>query len=95
VRELRGPALAIAAVIVTFCSFLATVIVVGGWTGLSVYALVKIIGGGSDDPDVAGILIALVLFVTVLVALLAGGIKLVGKAMEPAKPRDRDEAVGF
>ena len=59
---------------------------------LSVYGFVKLIGSGSDDPDAAGILIAMALIVTTLVALLAGIIKLIGKAMEPAK-RDRGTAV--
>jgi Kef-type K+ transport system membrane component KefB len=84
-REFRGPAIAIAALITLFTTVLAALIVVVGWTSFSVYALVKLIGGGSDEPNATGIVVAMVLIVTTFVALLAGTIKLVGKAMEPAK----------
>ncbi len=89
-RELRGTALAIAAVIIAFTAMLASLIVVLGWTSLSVYGLVKMIGGGSDEPNAAGILIAMVMIVTTLVAALAGTIKLIGEAMEPPKRREPD-----
>ena len=86
-RELRGAALAIAVVIIAFTATLGAAIVVLGWTSLSVYGFVKLIGGGSDEPNAAGILVAMVLLVTTLVVLLAGTIKLIGKAMAPAKRR--------
>jgi len=85
VHELRGPAIAIAVVIVAFTTVLAGVMVVLGWTAFSVYALVKVIGSGSDDPNATGILVAMVLIVTTLVAMLAGLIKVIGKAMEAPK----------
>jgi hypothetical protein len=95
-HALRGPALAIAAVIVAFTTMLGAVIVVLGWASLSVYGFVKLIGSGSDEPDAAGILIAMVLIVTTLVALLAGAIKLLGKSMEPAKRgRGTEDVAGF
>jgi hypothetical protein len=96
VHELRGPALAIAVVIVAFTTVLAGVIVVLGWTSLSVYGLVKVIGSGSDDPNAAGILVAMVLIVTTLVAMLAGLIKVIGKAMEsPKRERETPELPGL
>jgi hypothetical protein len=97
-HELRGPAIAIAGLVVVFMCILAGVLVVVGWTAFSIYALVKIIGEGSDEPNAAGVVLAVVFMLTTFIALLAGGIKVVGKAMEPAKRRDDDlagEAPGF
>ena len=90
-RELRGPAIAIAAVIVVFTAALAAMIVVIGWTSLSVYGFVKLFGSGSDDPDAAGILIAMALIVTTLVGLLAGIIQAhrQGDGAGQAGPRHR------
>ena len=95
-HELRGTALAIAGVIVVFTASMATLFLVFGWTAFSVYAIVKLTTGGSDEPNAAGFLVAMVLIVTTIVVLLAGTIKLIGKAMEPAKRRDAEfEAPGL
>jgi len=88
-HELRGTAIAIAIVVVASFAVMGAVIVVLGWTGFSVYALVKMIRDGSDEASATGFMVGVVVMVTTLVALLAGAIKLVGRRMEPRKRGDR------
>jgi hypothetical protein len=90
VRELRGPAIAVAGVIVVFTTALGMILVPLGWTGLSVYAIVKWIGSDSDEAQAAALIVGTMLMVTTLVVLFAVGLRFIGKAMEPAKRR-RDE----
>jgi hypothetical protein len=87
VREHRGLSIAIAVVIVAFCVTLAFTLVVATYVTLSVYALVKGIGSGSDAPSGLTILVAIVLLVTLFAALLAGTIVLVGRPMTPRRRR--------
>ena len=91
-RELRGPAIAVTAVIVVFTTMLGMILVPLGWTGLSIYAVVKWIGSGSDEAQAAALIVGTMVIVTVLVVLFAVGLRFVGKAMEPAKRRRDDLA---
>ena len=95
-HEYRGIAVGVAIIIVALTVALAGLAVVFGWTAFGIYALVKLIGSGSDEANEVGLIVGMVLLVTALVTLIAGAIKLVGKAMEPAKRRDEGfEAPGF
>lgn len=94
-HELRGTAIAVAGIVVAFFTTMGAVIVVLGWIGFSVYALVKMIGGGSDEASTTGIMVGAVLMVTTLATLFAGAIKLLGRGMEPRKRGDRALEDGF
>ena len=75
-----------------FVVMIPGILVVLGWTALSVYGLVKLIGSGSDAPSASGMLLAVVIMVTLLAGLLVGAIKLLGRTMEPAKRGERTPA---
>ena len=96
-HENRGLALAIAGVLVVFAAMVGGVIILLSWMGVTGYAVFKMVtGGADDDPNVAGIIIAVVLLVTTLVTLTAVGIRFIGKGMEPKKRADRErEAYGL
>jgi len=83
--DARGAGLAIAGMTVTFYVALAALVVVGMWTVLCVYAIVKWIGSAPKAPDPTVIVLSVVLLVTLLVTLLAVGIGLVGRSMTPKK----------
>jgi len=96
-HENRGLAVAIAGVLVVFAAMVGGVIILLSWMGITGYAVFKMVmGGADDDPNVAGIIIAVVLLVTTLVTLTAVGIRFIGKGMEPKKRADRErEAYGL
>jgi small-conductance mechanosensitive channel len=96
-NEYRGLALAIAAVIVIFATFLGALLIVLSWIGITVYAVFKAFADGTGSPDPTGIIISVAMLVTWLVVGLAVIIRLVGRGMEPRK-RDRTDdldAVGL
>jgi hypothetical protein len=90
VREHRGLSIAIAVVIVAFLATLPFTLAVATYVTLSVYALVKMIGSGSDAPSAVTILVAIVLLVTLFAGLLAGTIVLVGRPMTPRRRREAE-----
>ena len=96
-RENTGLAFAIAAIIIVFAVTVGGLVIVLSWIGVTGYAVFKMVtGGADDDPNVAGIIIAIVLLVTTLVTLTAVGIRFVGKGMEPPKRKDLEpEAYGI
>lgn len=96
-RENTGLAFAIAAIINVFAVTVGGLVIVLSWIGVTGYAVFKMVtGGADDDPNVAGIIIAIVLLVTTLVTLTAVGIRFVGKGMEPPKRKDLErEAYGI
>jgi len=83
--DARGAGLAIAGVTVTFYVAIAAFVVVGMWTILSVYAIVKWIGSAPKAPDPTVIVLSIVLLVTLLVTLFAVGIGILGRSMVPKK----------
>ena len=90
-REYRGLAIAIAMLLVVFATVVGGLLIVLSWIGVTGYAGFKMVtGGADDDPNVAGIIIAIVLLVTTLVTLTAVGIRFIGKGMEPKKRKDRE-----
>jgi len=85
-REGTGTGLLVAIGSLTTFTLLAWVIAVLLWIALSVYAFVEMIGDGRPSP--LAVLLIVVLLVSGLVTLAAGGIALVGKGLTPRK-RDR------
>ena len=64
-------------------------IVVGVYTFITVYAIVKAVSGGSDAADPATVLIGIVGLVTVFTLMLGLGGWLIGRGFDPAKRRSR------
>jgi hypothetical protein len=91
----RGAAGAVAGASVLFFMTLGAVLVVLGWIGLSVYAIVKAIGGG-DHPSPTTVILFFVLLVTTLVTLFTGSIALIGRSLTPRKAKKgREEQLTF
>jgi len=88
VHENRGAALAVAAAVVTFFVLLGALVVVLGWTGFSIYALVKWVGTAPDQANPVAVVLLFVGLVTLLTTALLAGLALVGRSMTPRK-RDR------
>lgn len=85
----RGAAVAVAMMIVTFLAILGGLVVVLGWIGLSIYALVKAIGSAPDAANPTVVVMLLGGLVATFTVLLAVGIALVGRAMTPRKREKR------
>jgi hypothetical protein len=83
----RGVSLAIAGLNVIYLMFLPVLLVVGIYTYLTVYAIVKAVDGGSDSPDPATVLIGIVGLVTVFVVALGLGSWAIGRTADPRKRR--------
>jgi hypothetical protein len=84
-HEHRGTAIAIGLGMVGFLVFFAGIMVVLSWLGISVYATVKLVGGGSDaaSPTVVALLfVGLVSALSMGLALLAW---LLGRSMVSRK----------
>lgn len=95
-HEHRGAAGAVAGATVGFFMILGAVVVVLGWIGLSGYALVKAIGGGSDAPSPVTVIVFFVLLVTTLVTGFTASLALIGRSMTPRKRRrGREEPFAF
>lgn len=80
----------IAVAAVAFFATLPFTLPVAIYLVLSVYALVKAIGSGSDAPSAVTVSVAMALLVSVFTALLAGTITLVGRPMTPRRRRRDD-----
>jgi len=89
VGDNRGAAVAVAMMIVTFLAILGGLVVVLGWIGLSIYALVKAIGSAPDAANPTVVVMLLGGLVATFTVLLAVGIALVGRAMTPRKREKR------
>jgi hypothetical protein len=83
----RGVALAIAGLNVLYLMFLPVLLVVGIYTYVTVYAIVKAVDGGSDSPDPATVLIGIVGLVTLFVVALGLGTWVIGRTADPRKRR--------
>lgn len=83
--EKRGAAVAVAVMAVAFLTLLGTLIVVFGWTGMSIYALVKAIGSAPDAGNPTVVVLFFVGLVGTFTVLLAIMPALVGRALTPRK----------
>ncbi len=88
-----------AGAIVLFFMLFGALIVVLGWTGFSIYALVKWIGSAPEEANPAAVILLFVCVVTVLTTGLLAGLSLVGRSMTPRKrgrePRGDEEIPGL
>jgi hypothetical protein len=89
VGDNRGAAVAVAMMIVTLLAILGGLVVVFGWIGLSIYALVKAIGSAPDAANPTVVVMLMGGLVATFTVLLAVGIALVGRAMTPRKREKR------
>jgi len=85
----RAVALAVAGVNLVVMLALPVLIVVGVYTFLTVYAVVKAVSGGSDSADAATVLIGVVALVTLFTTLLGVGGWAIGRTADPKKRRSR------
>ena len=85
----RGVAVAVALMIVTFLTILGALVVVLGWIGLSIYALVKAIGSAPDAANPVVVVMLMGGLVATFTVLLAVAVALVGRAMTPRKEKRR------
>ena len=83
----KGVSLAVAGLNIVFLLALPVLIVVGIYTYITVYALVKAIDSGPDSPDAGVVLIGVIGLVTLFVVLLGVGLWAIGRAADPKKRR--------
>jgi sirohydrochlorin ferrochelatase len=83
----RGVALAVAGMNVGAMLILPVLLVVGVYTFITIYAIVKAVSEGSDQPDALTIMLGVVGLVTLFVTLLGVGGWLIGRAADPKKRR--------
>jgi Mn2+/Fe2+ NRAMP family transporter len=80
-----GAGIAIGGLNVVLYTILPALVVVGIWTLISVYAIVKWIGSAPQEPDPVVIVLGVVLLVSFLVVLFAVAVGLVGRSLNPKK----------
>jgi uncharacterized membrane protein YjgN (DUF898 family) len=85
----KGVAFGVAGLTVAFFVLLPAFVAVGVYTFLTVYAIVKGVEGGSDQPDATTVLVGIVLLVTLFTLLVTVGMMLIGRTADPKKRRDR------
>jgi hypothetical protein len=83
----RGVALAVAGMNVVYLMILPVLLVVGIYTFITIYAIVKAVSDGSDAADAGVILLGVVGLVTFFVLLLGIGGWAIGRAADPKKRR--------
>ena len=88
-HEHRGAAAAVALTALIFLMTLGAVVVILGWLGLTVYAVVAAVRG-SAHPSPLVVSMFFVLLVGTLVTAFAGSLSLVGRSMSPRKRRRDD-----
>jgi hypothetical protein len=81
----KGVGIAIGGLNVALYTILPVLLVVGIWTLISVYAIVKWIGSAPQQPNPVVIVVGVALLVTLLVVLFAVGVGLVGRSLNPKK----------
>jgi len=73
-----------------FLTILGALIVVLGWIGLSIYALVKAIGPAPDSANPTVVVLFFAGLVATFTVLLAAMLALIGRAMTPRRRERRD-----
>jgi hypothetical protein len=86
--ESGGLGLGIGIANVFLYTMLPALLAIGIWTLVSVYAIVKWIGGAPDDANPVVIVVGIVMLVTLLVLLITVAVGLIGRSMNP-KRRDK------
>jgi uncharacterized membrane protein YeiB len=85
-----GTAFAVAGIAVTVMVVLPVLVVVGLYTAITVYAIVKWIGSAPDAANPAVVWLMTLGLVTVFTLLLGVGIGLAGRSMTPRKRKERE-----
>ncbi len=85
----KGIALAVAAMNLGVLLALPVLVVVGVYTFLTVYAVVKAFSAGSDAADPATVLVGVVGLVTLFTTLLGVGAWAIGRVADPKKRPSR------
>jgi hypothetical protein len=81
----RGVSLAVAGMSVAYLLILPVLLVIGIYTYITVYAIVKTVDSGPDSADAQVVLLGVVGLVTMFVVLLGVGLWAVGRAADPKK----------
>jgi hypothetical protein len=83
----KGVALAVAGLNLGGLLALPAMLVIGIYTFITVYAVVKAVGAGSDQANALVVLLGVVGLVTLFVTMLGVGAWLVGRSADPKKRR--------
>jgi amino acid permease len=83
----KGVAIAVALASFGFWVVLPVMIVVGVYSLLTVYAIVKAVGSAPDQPNAVAIALGLVGLVSLFVVVLAAAISLIGRVADPKRRR--------
>jgi hypothetical protein len=83
----KGVALAVAGLNLGGLLALPAMLVIGIYTFITVYAIVKAVGAGSDEANALVVLLGVVGLVTLFVTMLGVGAWLVGRSADPKKRR--------
>ena len=86
-RGSKGVALAVAGLNLGGLLALPAMLVIGIYTFITVYAVVKAVGAGSDQANALIVLLGVVGLVTLFVTMLGVGAWLVGRSANPKKRR--------
>jgi hypothetical protein len=81
----KGVGIAVGATNVALYAMLPVLIVVGVWTLISVYAIVKWIGSAPEEPNPTVIVLGVALMVSLFVVLFAVGVGLIGRSLSPKR----------
>jgi membrane protein implicated in regulation of membrane protease activity len=76
--------------IVTFLMILGSLVLILGWIGLSIYAMVKAIGSAPDAANPEVVVLLFVGLVSAFTVFLAVAVALAGRAMTPKRRKRRD-----
>lgn len=81
----KGVALAVAGLSVAYLLILPVLLVIGIYTYITVYAIVKAVDSGPDSADAQVVLLGVVGLVTLFVVLLGGGMWAIGRTADPKR----------
>jgi hypothetical protein len=81
----KGVAFTVALATFGFWVVLPVLVVVGVYSLLTVYAIVKAVGSAPDEPNAVAIALSIVGLITLFVVILGAAISLIGRAANPKR----------
>jgi hypothetical protein len=81
----KGVAFTVALATFGFGAVLPVLVVVGVYSLLTVYAIVKAVGSAPDEPNAVAIALSIVGLITLFVVILGAAISLIGRAANPKR----------
>ncbi len=90
IPEKGGLGMALGGTAFVMYALLPVLLVVGVWTLVSVYAIVKWIGSAPDHVNPVVIVVGVMLLVTTFVVLFSVALGWIGKGLDPKKRKDRE-----